>query len=194
MPRRTGSGRSEKYRSERPAHVIVDRDGVLNEELADGWITSTDQWRWIPGSAEALRACAEHSVVVTVVTNQSGIGRGEVEAEDVAALHRWLGDELARMAIPRPRIFVCPHRPDDGCRCRKPAPGLVNDAIDAAGIDPNRCVLIGDDIGDIDAAHGSGIDAVLVRTGKGGSVEHRVAHGTEVFDNLLAAVQAVLGR
>jgi len=187
-------GTSDRTLPDSVRHVIVDRDGVLNRELESGWLTDPGDWQWEEGSFEALRLLADHGVSVSVATNQSGIGRGVVDRDAVDRVHAWLADQLARADAPIVRIHVCPHAPDDGCACRKPRPGLILDAVDASGVDRRETLVIGDDVRDIEAARAAGVAAALVRTGKGLNAQTRVEGPLPVFDNLLEAVTALVGR
>lgn len=174
-------------------HVILDRDGVLNRELPNGWLSSIDQWEWEEGSLEALGQLAITGTKISIVSNQSGIGRGVISEQAVNEVHQWLTALLAATGVELVGIFVCPHAPDEGCDCRKPRPGLVEAAIERSGVAPARSLLIGDDLRDLEAGRAAGLRVALVCTGKG--VRHRdaVDSDTLVFDNLLAACNAILG-
>ena len=175
-----------------PQHVILDRDGVLNRELASGWISSPSQWQWEKGSLEALRQLTRAGVEISIVSNQSGIGRGVISREAVDDLHRWLETELAAQGVTLAGIYICPHAPEEGCDCRKPQPGLVLRALGRSRVPAERSILIGDDLRDLEAAQTAGVPAVLVRTGKGDRVRDRVEPDTLVFENLLEAVSSLI--
>ena len=174
-------------------HVILDRDGVLNREPTSGCVADPGDWLWERGALEGLELLARSVVRVSIVTNQSCIGRGWCEALDVERVHTWLGDRLSEMGIDLVGVFTCPHAPADGCRCRKPAPGLVVDAIAASGIISDATALVGDDVRDIEAAAAAGISSVLVRTGKGRSAERYLGARARAFDDLHRAVAELLG-
>ncbi len=174
-------------------HVILDRDGVLNRELQSGWLSSIDQWEWEEGSLEALGQLAITGTKISIVSNQSGIGRGMVSDQAVSEVHQWLSALLAATGVELVGIFVCPHAPDAGCDCRKPRPGLVEAAIEQSGVAPARSLLIGDDLRDLEAGRAAGVKVALVRTGKGMWHGDAVDSDTLVFDNLLAACKAILG-
>lgn len=175
-------------------HVILDRDGVLNRELENGWLSSVDQWEWEDGSLEALGLFAAAGIEVSIVSNQSGIGRGVVSGQAVDEVHQWLTALLAATGIDLVGIFVCPHGPDQGCDCRKPRPGLVEKAIERSGIEPEHSMLIGDDLRDLEAGRAAGAEVALVRTGKGSRHGDAIGPDTLVFDNLLVAAGAILER
>lgn len=174
-------------------HVILDRDGVLNRELASGWLDDPREWRWEAGSLEALRELTRAGRRISVVTNQSGIGRGLVSRQAVEEVHDWLRREVERAGASVAAIFMCPHAPGEGCDCRKPRPGMVRKAVLESGISARETLLIGDDLRDLEAGRAAGVRVALVRTGKGESVRSKVPAGTPVFDDLLAAVRRVVG-
>jgi len=151
-------------------HVVLDRDGVLNHEPDAGWVTRVEDWRWERGAVEALDQLAARRTRLSVVTNQSGIGRGLVDASDVARLHEWLAEVLGERGVDLVGIFVCPHAPEEGCPCWKPAPGLVRAAVAMSGVDASATALVGDDERDLRAADAAGVLPLLVATGKGASV------------------------
>ena len=169
----------------RSGHIILDRDGVLNVEPEEGWLQSPAEWRWEQGAEAGLELLASSGVAVSVATNQSGVGRGVVRPEDLAQLHRWLEADLVARGVLLVGIFTCTHAPDHGCGCRKPRPGLVQQAMERSGIPAERTALIGDAERDLDAAAASGIDAVVVRTGKARTA---APHGVASFADLASAV------
>ena len=175
-------------------HVILDRDGVLNRESESGWLAEASQWKWEQGSLEALQLLARAGIKLSIVTNQSGVGRGVVSLEAVDRIHDWLQAELAAAGVLLQGIYVCPHAPEADCRCRKPRPGLVEEAIADSGIAADRTLLIGDDLRDLEAGRAASVAIALVRTGKGRQVEARVPEQALIFDNLLAAAAFLADR
>ena len=175
-------------------HVILDRDGVLNAEAADrGYITGPETWHWLPGALEALAMLARAGVRVSVATNQSGVGRGIMTMQDLAAVHdRMLQDALA-VGGRINAVFTCHHAPDASCNCRKPAPGLLLDAVAASDIPAEGTLVVGDDRRDIEAARSAGLQAVLVRTGKGGQAAAALTQeGVPVYDDLRTLVRELV--
>lgn len=173
-------------------HAILDRDGVLNREAEEGWLSTPEQWEWEQGSLEALQRLSRAGLKISVVSNQSGIGRGVVSRDEVDRLHRWLAEKLAAQGVELSGIYICPHAPDEGCDCRKPLPGLVRQAIDESGVPPERSILIGDDKRDLEAGQAAGVRTALVLTGKGDLVRDQIEPDTLVFRNLLEAVISVV--
>lgn len=160
----TGEEQDDRLRAR---HLLLDRDGVLNREDGGGWLADPADWRWEAGAVDGLRRLARAGIGISVVTNQSGIGRGVVSAEQVADVHRHLRAELAALGFGDVDVLVCPHRPDEGCPCRKPRPALVLEALQRAGVSAADALLVGDAARDLTAGRASGVAVVLVRTGKG---------------------------
>ena len=169
-------------------HVILDRDGVLNVEAPSGWVVDVGGWQWEAGVLDALRVLTERSIAISVATNQSCVGRGFAEREEVDRLHAWLAHEVAHAGGRIDRVLTCAHAPSDGCTCRKPRPGLLLRAIDESGVSPRETVMVGDDLSDVAAARAAGIGALLVRTGKGTVAERRLEGNARAFDTLCDVV------
>ena len=143
------SKRSE-VEGRRACAVLFDRDETLVVDVP----FNGDPQRVVPApNAKALldrlRAAG---LPLAVVSNQSGIGRGLITAEQVDAVNRRIDELIGPFA----GFFVCPHSPDDACECRKPKPQLILDAARALGVDPACCIVVGDKESDIDAAHNAG--------------------------------------
>jgi D-glycero-D-manno-heptose 1,7-bisphosphate phosphatase len=140
----------------------------------------------VPGARAALGLLRAAAVPVAVVTNQSGVGRGLLTTAQVEAVHA----RAAELLGPLGPIFVCPHRPDARCGCRKPAPGLVLAAAAALGVPPVDCAVVGDIGADVAAARAAGARAVLVPTEMTRAEE--VDAAPEVAPDLLTAVRLLL--
>ena len=169
-------------------HLILDRDGVLNQEAPDhGYILRPEDFRWLPGSLQALVTLSALGLRLSIATNQSAVGRGLMTDQD---LDQVLGTMLEQARAAGARIagvFVCRHAPEAHCDCRKPAPGLLLSALQDSGIPASQTLFVGDDLRDVDAARTAGIAAALVRTGKGrGAAAQLLARGEvlPVFDDL----------
>jgi histidinol-phosphate phosphatase family protein len=147
-------------RRDPPLAVLLDRDDTIIE---DGpYLNDPAGVRPMPGAADALGRLRRHGLLLAVVTNQSGVAKGLITGDELAAVNA----EVDAVLGPFDSWQICVHDADDGCRCRKPAPGMVQAAAAALGVDTARCVLIGDTGGDIDAALSARADAVLVPTRK----------------------------
>ncbi|HET6795028.1 MAG TPA: HAD-IIIA family hydrolase [Acidimicrobiales bacterium] len=168
-----------------PAAVLFDRDGTLVDDVA--YNGDPERVRLVPGARQAVRRLRRAGVAVGVVTNQSGVGRGLLASDQVAAVNGRVDRLLGGLDVWR----VCPHGPDDGCACRKPAPGLIKMAAADLGVDPSECAVIGDIGADVEAAAAAGARAVLVPTPATRPEEVRSA--PQLATDLLTAVDLVLG-
>lgn len=149
--------------------LVVDRDGTLIEEkhyLADPAGVAI-----LPGVVEGLRSFCAQGYDVAIVTNQSGIGRGYFDAAAADAVNAEVLRRLDEAGIPIRGVYVCPHAPDAGCECRKPAPGLATRALTDLGYSPDDCLVVGDKRCDIDLGARLGTRTALVRTGYGAATE-----------------------
>ena len=143
-----------------PGAVFVDRDGTLNYDV--GYCSRPQDIYLLPGVGEGVRLLNQAGLKVIVVTNQSGIGRGYFRPQAVEVVHARLREELAQGGAWLDAIYYCPHRPEDGCSCRKPVPGLVFQALWEQGVDLSRSYFLGDREGDILLGKNLGRPAALV--------------------------------
>jgi histidinol-phosphate phosphatase family protein len=166
------------------AAILFDRDGTLVHDVPYNGDPSAV--RTVPGAARALRRLRRRRIRVGVVTNQSGVARGLLIPEQVAAVNATVDALLG----PFDTWQVCPHSEADGCPCRKPQPGLVLAAARKIGVSPQRCVVIGDTGGDVLAALRAGARAVLVPTPA--TRPEEVATAPVVASDLESAVELAL--
>ena len=173
--------------------VILDRDGCINEDSPD-YIRSPDEWIPIPGSIEAIARLKHAGFTVAVATNQSGLARGYFDIATLEAMHAKLRALLGAMNADVDYIAHCPHGPDEGCDCRKPAPGLYREISDALRMPLVGVPVIGDSRRDLEAAAAVGAQPLLVLTGKGRDTmkKGRLPEGTRVYDNLAQAADALI--
>jgi len=139
---------------------------VINEQC-DGYVTAWEEFRFLPGALDALAELRRQGLRLAVITNQSAVGRGLMTAETLAEIHERMSARCADRGVAFEGMFVCPHAPEAGCRCRKPRPGLIFEALARLGETPARCVAIGDDETDLRAARNASVPFILVRTGRG---------------------------
>lgn len=171
--------------------VLLDRDGVINED-ADSYILSVAAFQPIAGSLEAIARLTAAGIPVAVCTNQSALARGMLTNDGLAAIHRHLQTAVSDAGGALAGIFFCPHGPGEGCHCRKPAPGLIHQALHQLDCRAEDTILIGDSQRDIDAAARAGVSAWLVRTGNGQRTEAQQTGDVPVYDDLAAAVETLL--
>ena len=168
--------------------VMLDRDGTLNVER--DYLSDPAGLELLPGVPQALRRLRDLGFGLVVVSNQSGVGRGYFTLETVDLIHDKLRALLAAEGASVDAIYICPHAPDQPCDCRKPLPGMVDQAVAEFGFDPARGFVVGDKEADIDLAHSVGAKAILVRTGWGRDTE--AANDCQpdiIVDDLPAAVR-----
>jgi len=173
--------------------VILDRDGVINED-SDEFIKSPDEWIPIPGSLEAIARLCAAGYSVAVATNQSGVGRGLLDLETLDRIHARMQRMVREHGGSLDEIAYCPHGPDDGCDCRKPAPGLLQEIARRLGAQLRGVLVVGDSERDLLAARAVSAVPVLVRTGKGRDTQRtgRDLEGVPVFDDLAGFTDALL--
>ena len=134
--------------------MFLDRDGTLVRDT--GYPHRREDYALLPGVVEGARLLAAAGYALAIATNQSGIGRGLFGWADYERFHGLLLADLAAAGIDIVATLVCPHAPDAGCRCRKPAPGLLLRARDELGADLTASWMIGDGQRDIEAARRAG--------------------------------------
>ncbi|WP_298137503.1 D-glycero-beta-D-manno-heptose 1,7-bisphosphate 7-phosphatase [Acidiferrobacter sp.] len=173
--------------------VILDRDGVINED-SDDYIKTPDEWRPIPGSLEAIARLTHAGLQVVVATNQSGISRGLFNVDTLGRIHNRMLDEVHHRGGEIEAIFFCPHGPGDGCMCRKPHPGLLHDIASRFKISLSGIYAVGDSLRDVEAARAAQALPVLVRTGKGlrAIASGKGLSGVPVYDDLAAFADAFI--
>ncbi|HEY8543635.1 MAG TPA: HAD-IIIA family hydrolase [Acidimicrobiales bacterium] len=166
------------------AAVLCDRDGTLVVDVP----YNGDPARVIPlpTVAEGLDRLRAAGLAVAVVSNQSGVARGDFTHHDlVRTMYRV--DELLG---PFDELLWCPHGPDEGCRCRKPAPGMIEAAARRLGVPPARCAVVGDTAADLAAAEAAGAWGILVPNAQ--TLPEEVAAAAHVAPTFGAAVDLVL--
>jgi len=152
--------------------VFLDRDGTINEEV--GYVNHIERFNLLPRVGEAIRFLNQHDWKTVVVSNQSGVARGYFPESLVHQVHRKMRDLLEREGARLDGIYYCPHHPDIGvppyrqrCRCRKPATGLIEEAVKELSLDCSRSYVVGDRGVDIEFGSRVGAKAILVLTGYG---------------------------
>lgn len=174
--------------------VILDRDGVINRESRD-YIKSPEEWQPLPGALEAIARLTQAGYTVTVASNQSGIGRGLFTAKTLEDIHEKMKSAAVKTGGKIDSIFICPHKPEDGCDCRKPKPGLFHRIMAYYGEPLIRVPVVGDSLRDLEAAQAVRARPILVKTGWGEEALKQLgakAAFTEVYPNLGSVVTQLL--
>ncbi|MGH8167788.1 MAG: D-glycero-beta-D-manno-heptose 1,7-bisphosphate 7-phosphatase, partial [Woeseiaceae bacterium] len=178
-----------------PNLVVLDRDGVINRD-SDAFIKSPSEWIPIAGSIEAIALLSRCGAIVAVASNQSGIGRKLFDRRALYAIHRKMRRAVKKAGGSIDRIVYCPHLPDDGCDCRKPAPGLLLRLGRHYGIAMHGIPVIGDTERDLMAAEAAGARPVLVLTGNGRRTKEELEGrgvAVEYYEDLLSAAKVLVG-
>jgi len=173
--------------------VILDRDGVINED-SDQFIKNTTEWKAIPGSLEAIAKLNHAGYRVVVASNQSGIGRGLLDMGALNAINDKMYRVLAQVGGRIDALFYCPHSAEANCDCRKPKPGMFIDIAQRFNVALEGVPSIGDSLRDLHAAATAGAQPILVLTGKGSNTKAAggLPDGTPVFADLAQAVRHIV--
>jgi len=174
--------------------IFMDRDGTVSKEI--GYMYDPGLYKPFAWTGPAIRRINESGMKAVLITNQSGIERGYFDEAAVHEVHDILQAELARHGAKLDAIYFCPHRPDTGCECRKPNPGMLVRAQRELDIDLVRSYVIGDKYVDVETAYAVGAKSVLVLTGYGRD-EREVHKDSEhqphfMAEDLTQAVEAIL--
>lgn len=178
--------------------VILDRDGVINKDSTD-FIKTPEEWVPIKNSLQAIARLSQAGYDVVVVTNQSGIGRGYFTATTLSRIHAHMISQVEQHGGRIDSVLFCPHHPDEGCDCRKPAIGLYQELASRLNVSFNGVHSVGDSVRDLVAAQTAGATPVLVQTGNGKKSIKEIAANpdlklsdTLIFKNLSGFVDALL--
>jgi len=174
--------------------LLLDRDGVLNEDRPD-YVKNFEEVRFYPDALEALRFLKGNDTGAILVSNQSGVNRGLIRWDDFWATHEGVVRHVEEHGGNIVAAFYCPHRPDEKCECRKPAPAMILAACRFAGIDPCHTFFVGDRESDMKAAENAGCPGIRIcRVGDTAAQADECAPGESYFTTLLDAVLSVFGR
>ncbi len=177
--------------------VILDRDGTINR-ASDQFVKSPEEWHPLPGALEAIGRLNHAGYHVVLATNQSGLGRGLFDIAALNSVHAHMMKALAAQGARIDAVFYCPHAPDEGCHCRKPEPGLLEQIAQRYGVPLAGVPYIGDSLRDMQAAERAGCVPHLVCTGRHtdliGQAEAPAGFpaGTRVHADLAACVDHLL--
>ncbi len=154
--------------------VFLDRDGTLNKDVH--YLSRAGDFEWIPGTIDSLKALQDAGWALVVITNQSGIAQGKLTHKDLQAIHGRMLSDLKERGVELDGVYYCPHHPKLGtnpgpCSCRKPEPGLIEQAAGELNLDLANSWMVGDSIRDLRAGQRMGTASILVRTGKGSAQE-----------------------
>lgn len=173
--------------------VFLDRDGTINFD--PGYLSRAEQLELLPQAGQAIALLSQAGFKIVVISNQSGVGRGIIPANALPQIHARLNELLHAHGTRIEHFYLCTHRPDERCECRKPGTLLVTQAQKDLGIDLSRSAMVGDKISDLEMARNAQLGAsILVRTGTGTESENTMSPGLadHIATDLLDAAQWIL--
>ncbi|MBI9112159.1 D-glycero-beta-D-manno-heptose 1,7-bisphosphate 7-phosphatase [Maridesulfovibrio ferrireducens] len=174
-------------------YILLDRDGTIIVDKH--YLSDPEGVEILPNAEDGLKLMQDAGFGLIVVTNQSGIGRGYYSEDDMNAVNNRMKKMLSKSGIKFDAIYHCPHAPEQNCNCRKPAPGMFDNAIKDFKMNPTDCYVIGDKICDIELGLAKGASTILVRTGKGLKEEPQCeGKATYIADDLLRAAEFIINR
>jgi len=161
--------------------IFLDRDGVINHEV--GYLHKIEDFKFIEGVFDSCLYFQSIGYQIIIVTNQSGIDRGYYGESDFHIVNNWMLKQFKNQGIEILDVFYCPHGPESNCDCRKPKPGMFNQARDKHNIDMGDSWMIGDKEADITAANAAGIEnTVLVKSGH--AIDERNSNAKFILDSI----------
>jgi D-glycero-D-manno-heptose 1,7-bisphosphate phosphatase len=166
--------------------VILDRDGVINED-SDDYIKSVEEWQPIAGSLEAIAQLSQAGFTVAIASNQSGIGRGLFDYEALFAIHARLQRAVADLGGRIDLIEFCPETPENASIMRKPGPGMLFDIAKRMQTSLDGVPFVGDTLSDVQAARAAGARPIVVLSGKGSRIKmDQSIKDVDIFQDLAA--------
>lgn len=173
--------------------VLLDRDGVINQRIPHGYVTSWSQFRFLPGVLEGLQRLAAADYSAIVVSNQAGVGKGLMSSSALDQITRRFVRKVRVHGGSVRRVYYCTHRKQDRCPCRKPRPGLLFQAQADYHFSFSETYLIGDSLSDLAAAGWASCPMVLVKANAASLLKTSMLQPRFIVPDFRAAVNAVLG-
>jgi len=168
--------------------IFLDRDGVINKEV--GYLHKIQDFEFINGVFEACLYFQLLDYQIIIVTNQSGIGRGYYDEDAFHVVNNWMLNQFKNQSINILSVFFCPHDPESNCDCRKPKPGMFNQASDKYNIDMKKSWMIGDKEADIMAANAAGIqNTLLVKSGH--QIDEKNSKAKFILDSIKQVAEVI---
>jgi D-glycero-D-manno-heptose 1,7-bisphosphate phosphatase len=172
--------------------ILLDRDGVINRRIPDGYITSWDQFDFLPGALAGLRLLARHNFTTLVLSNQACVAKGLLSSHELDILTRRFLLEVALAGGHISRVYYCRHADRDGCNCRKPLPGLINQAQSDFQFYAADTFFVGDSDSDLRAAAAAGCPSIFIKRGAFLNPSAVSSTAEMTASSLLEAAEAVL--
>jgi D-glycero-D-manno-heptose 1,7-bisphosphate phosphatase len=175
--------------------IFLDRDGVINENRAD-YVKSWSEFRFLPGSREAIAKLTQAGHRIVVCTNQAGIAKGVISVETIEDIHARMRAEVQDVGGSIEKVYYCPHDKEAQCECRKPRPGQLLRASEELGLDLSDAVFVGDNASDVLAGWAAGVHTMLVLTGLGmeslRAFQHEIGQPLRIAMNLKHAAELII--
>lgn len=150
--------------------VFLDRDGVINEFPGNGnYVTKVKDFRFIPGSVEAIKTLTEQGYTIFVVSNQAGVGKGVYSRDKLNRITRNMLRNIEKAGGKIRKVYYCTHRSEDNCSCRKPGIGSILNAMQSMNKSirsAKKTFFVGDTKADILAGHNAGCSTIFVLSGR----------------------------
>lgn len=146
--------------------VFLDRDGVINRMIENGYVLKWEDFEFLPGVDQAISYLNTKNIPVIVISNQACVGKGLISMEGLKAINDRMLQELGSKSASILDVYVCPHVEKDNCDCRKPKPGLLIRAAREHGIDLKSSIFIGDSDSDVEAGKRAGCATYLLKKGE----------------------------
>ena len=168
--------------------IFLDRDGVINKEV--GYLHKIQDFEFINGVFEACLYFQLLDYQIIIVTNQSGIGRGYYDEDAFHVVNNWMLNQFKNQGINILDVFFCPHSPESNCDCRKPKPGMFNQANDKHSVNMEKSWMIGDKEADIMAANAAGIqNTLLVKSGH--QIDEKNSKAKFILDSIKQVAEVI---
>lgn len=175
--------------------VFLDRDGTINKDPLAEYVTSKEEFEFIPGAIEALRLLSKAGYKIFIISNQQGVGKGIFSRETLDEITAEMLDVMKKKGAPIGGVYYCTHKEEENCLCRKPKTGLIDKAIEGLEADLKETFFIGDTERDIKTGKAVGCKTILTLSGKTKSSDAPKtwqAKPDYIFDDLKEAAKFIL--
>ena len=170
--------------------LFIDRDGVINTRIADGYVRTWAEFDFAPGVLDALASLSAWAPRIVIVTNQQGVGKGLMSAVDLAEIHDRMRRDIAAAGGRIDTVIACPHLASECCECRKPLPGMALSFLrEHPEVDGTLSIMVGDTASDIEMGRRLGAQTGGALTVRIDSIADPLADLT--YPNLAAFAVAV---
>ena len=143
--------------------VFLDRDGVINRKIENGYVLDWKDFKFLPDVDKAIKLLNEKDIPVIVISNQACVGKGLITIDKLNDINNRMVRELGSKGAWIDDVFVCPHKKEDNCDCRKPKTGLFRQAAEKHDIDFKGSWFIGDSPEDVEAGKCAGTSTYLLK-------------------------------